>query len=246
VSTVFVSDLHLGPERPAKLELFERLLAHAARHCEALYVLGDLFEYWVGDDDDAPPHPRVIEALAALTRTDTKLFVMHGNRDFLIGERFVDRTGCRLLDDPTVIDLYGVPTLLMHGDLLCTRDVDYQALRRTVRDPAWQRAALARPLVERRALAGQMRDGSRAAMNGKSETIMDVEPDAVDAALRRHDVLDLIHGHTHRPAVHEFVCAGRRARRTVLGDWYELDSVLACEPGGRQRLLRVEDLLDGA
>ncbi len=242
-AAAFISDLHLAAERPDRLALFERLLAALPGRCANLYVLGDLFEYWVGDDDDTPPNPEVIAALARLSDAGVGLYFLHGNRDFLVGARFAARTGAMLLPDPTVIDLYGVPTLLMHGDLLCTGDVDYQRLRAMVRDPGWQRQALAQPLAARRALAERLRRGSRDATQAKSESIMDVEQDAVVATLRAHGVGRLVHGHTHRPGVHEFPLAGAYARRTVLGDWYELDSLLVCEPGDRQRLLRVEDWL---
>lgn len=245
-AAAFISDLHLAAGRPGPLALFERLLAALPGRCERLYVLGDLFEYWVGDDDDTPPNPAVIAALAELSARGVELAVLHGNRDFLIGERFAGHTGAALLPDPVVVDLYGEPTLLMHGDLLCTGDLDYQRLRATVRSPQWQQQALSQPLTARRALAERMRQGSRDAMQAKAETIMDVEQAAVVAALRAHGVTRLIHGHTHRPGVHEFPLDGARARRTVLGDWYEDDSVLVCEPGGRQRLMRVEDWLGEA
>lgn len=245
MTTLFVSDLHLAPERPGKLALFERLIERTAGRCDALYVLGDLFEYWVGDDDDGPPHPAVIAALAHFSAAGSPLYVMHGNRDFLLGERFARETGARLLPDPTVIELYGEPTLLMHGDTLCTNDHDYQALRRQVRDPEWQRRALARPLAERRALARQMRDGSRDAIAGKAESIMDVDEATVREAFRRHGVRRMIHGHTHRPAVHEMPLDGGYVRRIVLGDWYERDSVLVCRADRSERLLRVEDFLEG-
>ncbi|MGE0385917.1 MAG: UDP-2,3-diacylglucosamine diphosphatase [Gammaproteobacteria bacterium] len=243
MTVAFISDLHLCADRPHKVTLFERLLAHLAGRCQALYVLGDLFEYWVGDDDDTPPNPGVVAAIAILVQAGTAVGVLHGNRDFLLGEGFARATGATLLAETAVVELHGVPTLLMHGDLLCTRDLPYQQLRRTVQNPQWKAAALARPLAERRAIAAQMRDGSVEAKLAKAEEIMDVEPAAVGEALDRHGVRHLIHGHTHRPAVHEFQHGAQRARRTVLGDWYALDSVLVCEPGDRQRLLRVEDYL---
>ncbi|MCC7410840.1 MAG: UDP-2,3-diacylglucosamine diphosphatase [Gammaproteobacteria bacterium] len=246
MNVLFVSDLHLSSERMTKLALFGRLLEHAARYCEALYILGDLFEYWVGDDDDTPPHPQVLRMLAAFSAAGRSLYMMHGNRDFLVGERFLAATGCRLLADPLVVPIHGVPTLLMHGDLLCTGDLPYQQLRRTVRSPDWQREALARPLIERRAIAGSMRAGSVAATASKREELMDVEQSTVNEFMRRHAVTRLVHGHTHRPAVHEFELDGQRARRTVLGDWYEDDCVLVCSGADRQLLLGVEDYLAGS
>ena len=241
--TLFVSDLHLSEERPGKLDLFYALLERAASDAYAVYILGDLFEYWLGDDDDAAPHPAIIDALAKLTATGTTLHVMHGNRDFLMGRRFADLTHCKLLADPTVITLHGRRTLLMHGDLLCTRDLPYQELRRTVQDPNWQRAVLSKSLAERRGLAEQMRLGSEAAKTGKQAIIMDVEQSAVEQFMLAHDLLHLIHGHTHRPARHEFTLGDEPAFRFVLSDWYEGDGVLVCDDSD-WRQMRVAEYLD--
>jgi len=242
MTTLFVSDLHLSGERPEKIEIFKRLLHSASGRIEALYILGDLFEYWLGDDDDSPPHNEIIESLRGFGASGTRLALMRGNRDFLIGSRFAESTQCELLADPSVLDLYGEPTLLMHGDLLCTKDVDYQALRKTVTDPRWQQSVLSKTLEERRKLALDMRDGSKAHIRAQDEFIMDVEQKTVVDYLREHGVRALIHGHTHRPGIHEFALDGSAARRTVLGDWYASDSVLLCTPGG-QRLLGVESYL---
>ena len=242
--TLFVSDLHLSEKRPGKLDLFYALLERAAHDAQAVYILGDLFEYWLGDDDDAAPHPAIIDALAKLTAAGPALHVMHGNRDFLMGSRFSDRTRCKLLDDLTVIALHGRRTLLMHGDLLCTRDLPYQELRRTVQDPDWQRAVLAKPLTERRALAEHMRIDSEEAKNGKQSVIMDVEQSAVEQFMLDHKLLYLIHGHTHRPARHEFTLSGETAYRFVLSDWYEGDGVLVCSEDDWQQM-RVAEYLDG-
>ncbi|MEJ2685689.1 MAG: UDP-2,3-diacylglucosamine diphosphatase [Gammaproteobacteria bacterium] len=231
-ATVFISDLHLDPERPVITELFLDFLAGPARGCDALYILGDLFEAWVGDDDDSPTLQPVLEALADCTGAGLPVSVMTGNRDFLIGEGFTARTGCRLLPDPSVVDLYGEPTLLMHGDTLCTDDLEYQQFRRLVRDPAWQRQFLAKPLEERRQMAAGLRETSRQRTAHKAVDIMDVNHEAVLSALREHHVRRLIHGHTHRPATHELTVDGAPATRIVLGDWYEQGSVLWCDPTG--------------
>lgn len=240
--TVLASDLHLCASRPEKFALFEALTRHCAAHADALYLLGDVFEYWLGDDDDTPPHDAALRALAELTAAGTPVYVMRGNRDFLLGERFAAATGCTLLADPCVVELCGEPALLMHGDLLCTLDVDYQALRRMVHDPSWQQMVLAKPLAERRSLAERMRYSSDAAKQAKPETIMDVEPATVERYLREHDVARLVHGHTHRPGLHRMTVDGRPAERIVLGDWYRDCEVLCCSDEGL-RLMPVEELL---
>lgn len=226
---LFISDLHLDPRRPAITRLFLDFL-QAERGCGALYILGDLFEAWIGDDVTAGQEP-VLEALAAFSR-QTPLYFMHGNRDFLVGERFADVTGARLLPDPSLVDLFGQPTLLMHGDSLCVDDEEYQRFRRMVRDPAWQAEFLARPPAERIAYAQQARKVSSERNQGLAEYLMDVNPGEVESALRRHGVACLIHGHTHRPAVHSLDVDGRPCRRIVLGDWYEQGSVLRVTPAG--------------
>jgi len=242
MATLFISDLHLCGERPDKLASLERLLAHAAGRVDALYILGDLFEIWVGDDDDTQPYPAVVQYLRQFSDSGTPLYVMRGNRDFLIGDGFASMTGSTLLVDPTSTDLHGTPALLMHGDLLCTQDVDYQAFRRKVRDPHWQRAFLAKPLWLRKLTGKVARMRSRLASRGKPQYIMDVDQRAVEDALRGHAATLLIHGHTHRPGIYDLAVDGRAVRRIVLGDWYEQDSVLVCDRYG-QSLLRVQDYL---
>jgi len=232
MATLFVSDLHLDPARPAITATFLAFLAGQARHADAVYILGDLFEAWIGDDDDAEPGPTVVGALKALTGSGVPVYFLHGNRDFLIGRRFADASGVRLLAEAEVIDLCGEPVLLLHGDTLCTDDLDYQAFRAQVRDPAWRARLLALPLAQRRALAGQLRETSREATRQKGADITDANPAAVDAALRAHGVQRMIHGHTHRPAIHEWLLDDRSARRAVLGDWYERGSVLRCDAVG--------------
>ncbi len=218
------------------LALFERFLAELPERSDRLYILGDLFEAWIGDDDDDPAAARVLAALRRASGRGLDIRVMHGNRDFLLGPGFEQRSGTRLVPDPLVVDIAGEPSLLMHGDSLCTDDQAYQQLRRQLRDPDWQRDFLARPLPERRAMARQLRATSRQETAAKDEAIMDVNPDAVAAALRRAGVRRLIHGHTHRPGHHRLQLDGRPAERIVLGDWYQAGSALWCDEAGcRQR-----------
>jgi UDP-2,3-diacylglucosamine hydrolase len=242
MSTLFISDLHLTDERPETIHSFLQFLAGPARRAESLYILGDLFEAWVGDDDDSAGNTAVVSALADYTRHGSFLFFMHGNRDFLVGADFAAATGCTLLPEHYVVDLYGIKTLLMHGDILCTDDTDYQVFRRQVRNPEWQQTFLNRSLAERRFLAKLVRNESIASTQRKSPEIMDVHPNAVMQTMQEYGVCDLIHGHTHRPAVHEFAINGKPARRIVLGDWYDQDSVLICDSGKRE-LTRIASLI---
>jgi UDP-2,3-diacylglucosamine hydrolase len=229
--TLFVSDLHLDDARPHIVEDFERFCAGEARDADALYVLGDLFEAYIGDDDDAPLNARIAAALHGVAAAGVPVHFMVGNRDFLLGEKYARRCGMDLLDDGTVVDLYGTPALILHGDVLCTDDAAYLAFRKQVRDPAWQAAFLARPLVERRAFAAQARDASRAHTSQADMAIMDVNQDAVERALRQAGVTRMIHGHTHRPAIHDLTLDGKPAQRIVLGDWYEQGSLLRVTRG---------------
>ena len=231
--TLFISDLHLSAERSAIIDLFRRFLRERAPRSDALYILGDLFEYWIGDDAIAHTgYVPVVSGLRALTDAGVPVFVMHGNRDFLLGRDFEVASGAQLLPDPTVIDLYGESVLLMHGDTLCTDDVAYQKFRVMVRDPDWTGRFLARSLAEREGIVRGLRETSKAAMATKDAEIMDVNQRTVDSAMREHRIQHLIHGHTHRPAQHEFQLNGTRARRTVLGDWYDQGSVLVCSADG--------------
>ncbi len=231
MTTLFISDLHLSDERPDITGLFIDFLQQRAIHTEALYILGDLFEVWLGDDMILPDYRAAIDAMQALSRR-VPLYVMYGNRDFLMREEFCRQSGAELLPEPTTIDLYGTPTLLLHGDTLCTDDQPYQEFRRMVRDPQWQEALLAKSPEERLALAKQYRETSKLETGSKAEAIMDVNANAVEQLLREHNVLQMIHGHTHRPAIHEFAVDGQPARRIVLGDWYEQGSVLVCDESG--------------
>ena len=227
MTTLFISDLHLTASRPTINALFFDFLEGEARAARALYILGDFLEYWIGDDalDQAEYRP-IAQALRTLATAGTPIYIMRGNRDFLFGSRFERDTGCRLIEDPTVIDLYGTPVLLMHGDTLCTDDIDYLAFRKMTRTQTWQREFLAKPIDERDAIARGHRELSKQSTAQKAPEIMDVTQAAVAAALRQHGVRHLIHGHTHRPGKHVFDLDGAPATRTVLGDWYEQGSVL--------------------
>jgi UDP-2,3-diacylglucosamine hydrolase len=233
MTTLFIADLHLDPSRPHITELFERYLASdEVRHADALYILGDLVEAWIGDDDDAELPARIARAIRGVRDAGVPVYFMVGNRDFLLGQDFARRAGFELLDDGTVHTLHGRPTLLMHGDVLCTDDVAYQAVRKQVRTPQWQAQILSMPLDARRAFAAKAREDSRAHTGSTMETIMDVNADAVADTMRQAGVTRLIHGHTHRPAVHRFELDGRAAERIVLGDWYEHGSVLKVDEDG--------------
>ncbi len=224
--TVFVSDTHLAPERPAQIADFSALLERVQAWRAELYLLGDIVEFWPGDDDDAPLHRDLIARLARLTDAGCRVSIARGNRDFLLGDEFVRATGVVMLDDWTSIALGGERALLTHGDLLCTRDLKYQEFRRYVRDPARQRQFLSLPLGERRRLAAQTREGTQSSMAEKAVEIMDVDEAEVARVMREHDVRLLIHGHTHRAALHAFTLDGEPARRCVLGDWYTAGRVL--------------------
>lgn len=232
MTTLFISDLHLSGERPGITQLFQDFLRGEARQAEALYILGDLFEVWLGDDAVAPDITPILDQLSDLTGSGVPLFVMVGNRDFLLGEDFAKMTGCTLLPDPTVIDLYGTQTLLMHGDTLCTDDRDYQQFRQMVRDPAWQRDFLRKPIAERIRIGREARAESRARTREKPEEIMDTNAEAVAEAFCQHHVVQLIHGHTHRPAIHELTINGQAVKRIVLGDWYQQGSILRVDANG--------------
>lgn len=232
-SALFISDLHLSPDSPATTERFLSFLQGPAGETRRLFILGDLFEAWIGDDDLASPLPAtVVQALRKQADSGLDIWVMHGNRDFLLGPAFCAAAGGKLLAEPSLIDLYGTPTLLLHGDSLCTDDQGYQAFRAQVRNPAWQQAVLARPLDERRAMAAQMRDQSMVAKDGKSMVVMDVNAEAVTAAFREHGCSRMIHGHTHRPARHDHEVDGRECERWVLPDWYETGGYLLCDGAG--------------
>ena len=233
MSTLFISDLHLCAGRPKSNRSFFGFLEREARDAHALYILGDLFEYWVGDDDLADPfNATVVAALSQLAGSGIPIYLMHGNRDFVIGDAFARASRVTLLPDPTVLSLYGQQTLLMHGDTLCTLDNDYQAFRREARSEIWIRKLLRQPLAERKAAIEALRRKSEQEKRGKPAEIMDVAPAEVEATLRRHGYPRLIHGHTHRPARHVHTVDGHVCERWVLADWYQGGSYLACDESG--------------
>ena len=220
--SLLISALHLDPARPEHLAALETLLDNHAGKADRLYVLGDLFEAWIGDDDDSPFNRQAIDAFRRFSDAGSELYFMHGNRDFLLGDTFADDCGGVLLDEGTVVDLYGTQALLMHGDSLCTEDHAYQQFRAMARDPQWQQGMLAKPLEERRALAQGMRMQSQGNNANKPENIMDVTPSEVVRVMEDAGVQHLIHGHTHRPAVHDVALKDGPGQRWVLGDWGEL------------------------
>ena len=232
MTAVFISDLHLHGDRPEAIEAFKGFLRDLPERASVLYILGDLFEFWIGDDAPLPAYVDVLEALRRACAAGLPVYFMHGNRDFLIGARFEQATGCRILPDPTVIEIGDEPVLLMHGDTLCTDDTDYQQFRRQVRDPQWQQVFLGQPLEKRIEIARFYRGESLKRTSEKSMEIMDVAQPAVEEAMAGHQVRYLVHGHTHRPAIHDFNLQGRPAQRIVLGDWYDQGSMLEWTDSG--------------
>jgi UDP-2,3-diacylglucosamine hydrolase len=232
--TLFISDLHLSTQHPGSAQLFLRFMQNVAPSANALYILGDLFEYWAGDDDlDDPFHTQVAQALKILTSGGTRLFIMHGNRDFLISDKFAAACGATLLPDPVLLDLYGIPTLISHGDMLCTDDIDYQAYRKQVHEPAWQQQFLALPLTQRKNFIAQLRMRSENEKIHKSSEIMDVSGTAVAELLSSHGYPRfLIHGHTHRPGHSLHHLDGHTCERWVLGDWNNNANALRCNSAG--------------
>jgi UDP-2,3-diacylglucosamine hydrolase len=231
--TLFISDLHLSAKRPELVAAFHDFVRGPARGATALYVLGDLFDLWLGDDQLRDPLAAgVANAFAELARSGTPVYLQRGNRDFLLGERFAKASGATLLADEVVHDLHGTPTLIMHGDQLCTDDVGYQRFRAFWQDPMHRRRFLALPFFVRRGIGATLSAGSRRAIDNKPEVIMDVNTDAVASALRERGVTRLIHGHTHRPAWHAHDVDGRACERQVLADWYRKASYLEVSETG--------------
>jgi UDP-2,3-diacylglucosamine hydrolase len=234
MARLFVSDVHLDAGAPQATAQFVDFLRNYAAQAEAVYILGDLFEVWVGDDDPDTQKARIVAALREVTAGGVACFIIHGNRDFLLGRKFCDSTGCRLLPDPVVMELDGERVLVTHGDALCTDDHAYQELRSTVRTVDWQRRFLALPFDVRDRFANQARAGSKAHTARTAPKIQDVNQNAVDAAFRTARVRKIIHGHTHRPAIHDTTIDGEPAQRIVLGAWYEEGSYLVYENGKYQ------------
>jgi UDP-2,3-diacylglucosamine hydrolase len=230
--TLLISDLHLDPSAPGIARQFTEFLRGPARYARALYILGDLFEAWLGDDDPDPAARAIVMELRALTDAGVTLYFMHGNRDFLLGQRFAADTGGTLLADGAVVDLHGERVLLLHGDVLCTADTSYQRLRRWLRNPLTLFVLRHLSLDARRRIGGRLRAGSQMHVGATTAEIMDVTPDEVVTALQCAGVQTMVHGHTHRPAVHRLQVDGRSARRIVLGDWYAQGSVLEWRDDG--------------
>lgn len=232
---LLISDLHLEEERPDITRAFLHFLASRACQAEALYILGDFFEVWIGDDAMTPFQQSIADALRALSERGTRIYLMHGNRDFMLGKGFCRAAGCTLLSDPSVVELCGERVLLMHGDSLCTRDEDYMRLRRLLRNPLSLFILRHLPLSTRRKLARKLRNESRAQTRMKASDIIDVTPELIPRVLAEHGVRTLIHGHTHRPATHELEVDGRPARRIVLGDWDQQGWALQVDESGFQQ-----------
>jgi UDP-2,3-diacylglucosamine hydrolase len=239
-TTFFVSDLHLSEDRPQLLALFQRFMRKATEKADAIYVLGDLFDVWVGDDAmGSPLAQHVVGAFSAASRAGVKTYIMHGNRDFLIGREFCDAARIELLRDPTMVEIQGRRYLLMHGDTLCTKDLTYQGFRRMVRSEKWQEEFLAKPLNDRELLAQHMRGQSENAKSGKSQNVMDAVSETIDAVLRKTGFPDLIHGHTHRPSRHVHTVDGHPCTRWVLPDWHSVGGYLAIS-GVSIKMRRIE------
>lgn len=239
MTTLFISDLHLDESRPTISRAFLSFLENDASKAEALYILGDFFEVWIGDDFQTALSTTIIKALRHLVDSGTACFFMHGNRDFLIGEDFAYQSGCTLLPDPTVHSIYGNATLLMHGDSLCTRDEAYMAFRQQARNPQWQAQVLSMTIDERLALAKQLRAQSAESNSNKAEDIMDVTPEEVIKVMAEQQVTRLIHGHTHRPAIHQITVNDKAAERVVLGDWENSAIIYKVENNGTAELIEL-------
>lgn len=234
MTILFISDLHLDSNQPDIAAIFLNFLSTQARECEALYILGDFFESWIGDDDNNAFHQKIISALKELNYAHIPVYLMVGNRDFLLGKQFAKETGCQLLTDPSIVDLYGVRTLIMHGDTLCVNDKNYLRFRSVVRNSFVQSLFLALPLFLRRKIASFLRKKSLG--KKKPMEIMDADASAIKKVMQKHHVSLLIHGHTHRPTIENFVVDGKEHTRIVLSDWHQKGNVLVCEKNGEKRL----------
>ncbi len=231
--TLFISDLHLSEDEPHITQLFLNFARDTAPQADALYILGDLFEYWAGDDDRSTPfHQHIIKAIRDVSRQGTPVFIMHGNRDFLMDQEFAQECKATILPDPTLFDLYGTPTLLTHGDAMCTDDTEYQAFRKQVREPSWRNNFLAQPLAQRKAIIEQLRKMSEEQKQTKAMEIMDVNPAAVAEQFRSQGFPRMIHGHTHRQKHHLHEVDGKNCERWVLGDWHQTGNALLCDAAG--------------
>ncbi len=232
MTVAFVSDIHLTPDTPEILDRFEEFAAHIPSRVQQLYILGDLFEFWIGDDGtDMLGHARAEALLKQISATGVELHFIHGNRDFLVGEEFARRTGCTILPDPTVMEIGSDRVLMSHGDTLCIQDTEHQEQRKRMTSSKWKVAFLDQPLDQRLSTALELRGKSAAAKQEKDMDIMDADQGHVEEVMRQHQVLILIHGHTHRPGVHQFRLDNAEATRIVLGDWHAQQSMLICEDG---------------
>jgi UDP-2,3-diacylglucosamine hydrolase len=238
--TVFISDLHLEADQPKIASIFFQLLKDSVGKSDALYILGDFFESWIGDDDVTEFNTSVIHALKSATDAGLPIYFMHGNRDFLIGKQFLAQTGCQFLSDETVISLYGTPVLLMHGDTLCTLDIAYQKTRKKLRQRWLQTLFLCLPLAWRKKMADKMRASSMKYVQTVTDEIMDVTQDAVLEVMKKHDVKTLIHGHTHKPAIHTFTSDNQLSERIVLGAWHTCGQALVWYADGKKKLVVID------
>ena len=234
MATYFISDLHLSPAQPKVAAGLFKFLNEQAKDADALYILGDFFDAWIGDDEDSDAAKQIKQALRALTDSGVAGYFIHGNRDFLVGAQFCRETGLTLLEESTVIELYGERALIMHGDILCTQDKEYMQFRSMVRNPQWQEQVLSVPLAQRRQMAVELRNKSKSMNAMKADEIMDVTESEVQQHMSEHRVQCLIHGHTHRPNVHDMNIGGKTAQRVVLGDWSEQGWYLKASPEGKE------------
>lgn len=239
MNTLFLSDLHLNPDHPNVANIFFALLKREAKQADAIYILGDLFETWIGDDDDSEFNQNITQALKTVTQHGIPIYIMHGNRDLLIGKRFLEASGCRLLKDPTCIDLYGVPTLLMHGDTLCTDDVAYLKFRKKIHHPFVRKIFLMLPLSLRKKIADELRQQSQKHTQQKTFNIMDANVVEIRRVMQQHHVELLIHGHTHRPSIEYFSLENKLVSRIVLSDWHDNGNILICSANGERRLITI-------
>lgn len=232
MSILFISDLHLNEDHPQAIEIFHQFLKTHAKQAQSLYILGDFFETWIGDDNLTSLNQRIIKALRETTDNGLPIYIMHGNRDFLIGKQFLRATGCYKLPDEHVVNIYGTPTLLMHGDTLCTLDIKYLKARKKYHNWFVQKLFLLKSLKKRQNIAANLRQTSKKHISTLSENIMDVTQSEVESRMQKHGVLHLIHGHTHRQDVHQFELNSQAATRTVLGAWHEQGNALCCDENG--------------
>ncbi|HEX2549075.1 MAG TPA: UDP-2,3-diacylglucosamine diphosphatase [Gammaproteobacteria bacterium] len=239
MAKIVISDLHLQENRPQISDLFLNFLKNDAKHAEALYILGDFFESWIGDDDDSPFHKQIISALKTQTTLGLPIYFMRGNRDFLIGKRFLKATGCQPLPDEFVANMYGIPTLMMHGDTLCTQDVKYLKFRKKARNWFMQKLFLLKPLKTRQAMVKKYRDASKEHVSTLPLHIMDVTQSEVLQVMQKHQVSHLIHGHTHRQAIHHFDDNHKKYTRTVLGAWHDQGNAFIFKPSGNNEFVDI-------